>query len=175
MNRKAAPSHTISGVFVFLLLGLFAVFSTVMVLLGAKAYRSAVERTGVHNTARINTAYIRTMLRADDEASVFFVETIDGTVTENGEEHTIPVQTIALHNDYGEDYVTRIYVYNGNLREWFTRASTPFRPDQGEVVCPADELDARLDGNLLTVRVRVGDEWSEVYLSLRAGASEVKG
>lgn len=175
MNRKAAPSHTISGVFVFLLLGIFAVFSTVMVLLGAKAYRAAVERTGVHNTARINTAYIRTMLRADDETAVFSIETIDGTVTEDGEERTVPVQTIALRNIYGEDeYVTRIYVYNGSLREWFTRASTPFRPGQGEIVCPADELDASLDGQLMTVRVRVGDEWSEVYLALRAGASEVK-
>ena len=34
---KTGPSHAISGVFVFLLLGIFAVFSTVMVLLGAKA------------------------------------------------------------------------------------------------------------------------------------------
>ena len=175
MNRKAAPSHTISGVFVFLLLGIFAVFSTVMVLLGAKAYRAAVERTGVHNTARINTAYIRTMLRADDEEAVFSIETVDGTVTEDGEERTVPVQTIALHNDYGEEYVTRIYVYDGSLREWFTRASTPFRPGQGEIVCPADELIAELDGDLLTVRVRAGDDWSEVYLALRAGASEVKG
>ena len=38
-------SHAISGVFVFLLLGVFAVFSTVMVLLGAKAYRAAAARS----------------------------------------------------------------------------------------------------------------------------------
>ena len=54
-------------VFVFLLLGLFAVFGTVLTLLGAKAYNEAAARTGIHNSARISSAYIRTMLRADDE------------------------------------------------------------------------------------------------------------
>ena len=41
---KSGPSHAISGVFVFLLLGIFAVFSTVMVLLGARAYKGAADR-----------------------------------------------------------------------------------------------------------------------------------
>lgn len=36
MISKKPPSHAISGVFVFLVLGIFAVFSTVMVLLGAR-------------------------------------------------------------------------------------------------------------------------------------------
>ena len=170
MKKNSAPSHVISGVFVFLLLGLFAVFSTVMVLLGTKAYRAAVERTGVHNTARINTAYIRTMLRADDEEGVFSVEEVEGTVYEDGAVRTVPVETLTLYNDYGEKYVTRIYVYGGSLREWFTRASEPFRADGGEVVCPADELIAEQTGNLLTVRVRAGEEWSTVYLALRACA-----
>ena len=37
MSKSTQPSHAISGVFVFLLLGIFAVFSTVMVMMGAKA------------------------------------------------------------------------------------------------------------------------------------------
>ncbi|MBQ6365284.1 MAG: DUF4860 domain-containing protein [Oscillospiraceae bacterium] len=170
MNRNSAPSHVISGVFVFLLLGIFAVFSTVMVLLGVKAYRSAVERTGMHNTARINTAYIRTMLRADDETGTFAVEEVTGTAMENGTVTDVSVETLTLRNNYdGEEYITRIYVYGGSLREWFTRAEEPFRADGGEVVCPAEELTAELDENLLTVRVRAGEEWSTVYLALRAG------
>ena len=170
MTRQKAPSHVISGVFVFLLLGLFAVFSTVMVLLGAKAYRAAVERTGVHNISRINTAYIRTMLRADDEAGVFALETTEGIVSEAGEERMLSLETISLYNTYDEEeYVTRIYVYDGSLREWFTDAATPFRPAEGEIVCPADELTATIRNNLLEIRVREGEEWSTVYLALRAG------
>ena len=35
--KQKLSSHAVSGLFVFLLLGVFAVFSTVMVLLGVKA------------------------------------------------------------------------------------------------------------------------------------------
>ena len=42
--------HSMQGVFVFVLLGLFAVMSTLMVLLGAQMYRGTVDRA-VHATA----------------------------------------------------------------------------------------------------------------------------
>ena len=54
--KQKLSSHAVSGLFVFLLLGVFAVFSTVMVLLGVKAYRGAVERTEAHNASRISSA-----------------------------------------------------------------------------------------------------------------------
>ena len=46
-------NHAISGVFVFLLLGIFAIFSTIMVVMGAKAYRGMVEKADVHNSIRV--------------------------------------------------------------------------------------------------------------------------
>lgn len=166
--KQRLSSHTASGLFVFLLLGVFAVFSTVMVLLGVKAYRGAVDRTEAHNASRISSAYIRSMLRADDEAGVFSVESCEGTVGEPGAEQSVTVDALTLRNDYGEEYITRIYVYGGALREWFTRASEPFRPDRGEIVCPADELTAEKTGSLLTVRIRTGDAAQDILLSLRA-------
>ena len=167
--KQKLSSHAISGLFVFLLLGVFAVFSTVMVLLGVKAYRGAVERTGVHNTARISSAYIRSMLRADDETGAFSLEECEGTAVEGGEEKPVAVTALTLRNNYGgEEYITRIYAYGGSLREWFTRASEPFRADLGEVVCPADELTAEKTGSLLTVNIRTGEETEKVILSLRS-------
>ena len=74
MKRTTPSSHAISGVFVFLLLGIFAVFSTVMVLLSARAYKGAADRLADHNAARIAPAYLRSMVRADDEKDVVFVE-----------------------------------------------------------------------------------------------------
>ena len=91
-------NHAISGVFVFLLLGIFAIFSTIMVVMGAKAYRGMVEKADVHNSIRVASSYIRTMLRSNDEAGVLRVEDVDG------------VQTITMENDYGDIYVTRIYL-----------------------------------------------------------------
>ena len=134
--KQKLSSHAVSGLFVFLLLGVFAVFSTVMVLLGVKAYRGAVERC-------------------------------EGTVGAPGAEQSVTVNTLTLRNDYGEEYVTRIYVYDGSLREWFSRASEPFRPDQGEAVCPADEMTAEKNGSLLTVHLRTGNTTQDVLFSLR--------
>ncbi len=175
MNKKA-PSHLISGVFVFLLLGLFAVFSTVMVLLGVKAYRGAVARNGVHNTARISSSYLRSMIRADDEAGALRIERVPGLVSgEDGEDRQVEVDCVALYNSYDDEaYVTRIYVWDGSLREWFTEASEPFYADAGDVVCPADSLEAELSGSLLTLRVATGEETAEVDIALHAdrGVSE---
>ena len=165
--KQKLSSHAVSGLFVFLLLGVFAVFSTVMVLLGVKAYRGAVERTEAHNASRISSAYIRSMLRSDDEAGAFSPESCEGIVGEPGDEQSVTVDTLTLRNDYGEAYITRIYVYNGFLREWFTRASEPFHPDRGEIVCPADEMTVESNGSLLTVHLRTGNTTQDVLCSLR--------
>ena len=159
--KKSAPSHTISGVFVFLLLGIFAVFSTIMVLLGAKAYRNTAERADAHNAARLSTAYVRSMIRSDDEENAVSTEDVDG------------IPTVTLRNVYdGEAYITRIYVYEGMLREWFTSADLDFEPENGEAVCPADEMTAELNGSLLTVRVRSGEDWHEANIALRSVSAE---
>ncbi len=157
---KSGPSHAISGVFVFLLLGIFAVFSTVMVLLGAKAYKATAERAAEHNASRISNAYIRSMVRGDDCSSGVRLEEIDG------------LNIITLVNEYdGEEYLTRIYVYDGMLREWFTDAEADFEPEYGETVCAADEMKASLSGRLLRVQMRHGDEWSSVNVALRSAAN----
>ena len=158
--KKSVPSHAISGVFVFLLLGIFAVFSTVMVLLGAKAYKGTAERAAEHNAGRIACAYVRSMVRADDDQDSLQVEEAGGLLT------------ITMHYEYdGEEYLTRIYVYDGMLREWFTYAEAEFEPENGEAVCAADEMKVNLAGRLLRVQMRHGDEWTNVDIALRSAAN----
>ena len=157
---RSGPSHSISGVFVFLLLGIFAVFSTVMVLLGAKAYKATAERAADHNASRIASAYMRSMVRADDSLDSLSVEDLDG----------LPAVTMRYEYD-GVEYLTRIYVYEGMIRELFTDAETEFEPDYGEVVCAVDEMKASLSGHLLRVQMRYGDEWTNVDIALRAAAN----
>ena len=157
---RSGPSHSISGVFVFLLLGIFAVFSTVMVVLGAKAYKSTADRAADHNASRISNAYIRSMVRSDDSSNSLRVDEIDG------------ITSVTLVYDYdGEEYLTRIYVYDGILREWFTYAEAEFEPEAGEAVCAADEMKASLSGHLLSVQMRHGDEWTNVDIALRSAAN----
>ncbi|MBQ9264370.1 MAG: DUF4860 domain-containing protein [Clostridia bacterium] len=157
MKPMKARTHAISGVFVFLLLGIFAVFSTVMVLLGAKAYKGSADRAADHNAARIAAAYVRSMVRSDDEAGALRVEDQNG------------VTTVAMENVYDDEtYITRIYVCDGMLREWFTDAETEFEPENGEAVCLADEMTAAMENGLLTIQLRNADAWTRVEIALRS-------
>ena len=154
-------NHAISGVFVFLLLGIFAIFSTIMVVMGAKAYRGMVEKADVHNSIRVASSYIRTMLRSNDEAGVLRVEDVDG------------VQTITMENDYGDIYVTRIYLYDGKLREWFALAEIPFEPANGETVCSLDTMQAELKDGLL--HVVVSEHGTEMEIDYAPRTTEPAG
>ncbi|MBR1607060.1 MAG: DUF4860 domain-containing protein [Clostridia bacterium] len=158
MKRTTSSSHAISGVFVFLLLGIFAVFSTVMVLLSARAYKGAVDRLAAHNAARIAPAYLRSMVRADDEMDVVFVEEKAG------------VTSVTLRNVYdGEAYVTRMYCWEGMLCEWFSEEASEFIPAEGESVCACEALTAQTLPGLLSVRLQLNDQWTQVDIALRAG------
>ena len=153
--------HAISGLFVFLLLGIFAIFSTIMVVMGAKAYRGMVEKSDVHNSIRVASSYIRTMLRSNDEAGVLRVEDVDG------------IQTITMENDYGDIYVTRIYIYEGKLREWFAMADIPFEPANGESVCTLDTMQAELKDGLL--HVVVSEHGTEMEIDFAPRTAEPAG
>ncbi len=149
-------SHAISGVFVFLLLGIFAIFSTIMVVMSAKAYRGMVDSSAMHNSVRVASSYIRTMLRSNDEAGVLRIEDVDG------------VQTITMENDWGDIYVTRIYLYNGKLREWFAMEEIPFVPENGESVCDLDTMSAEIKDGVLHVIVSEGGAQMEIDFAPRS-------
>ena len=151
------PSHVISGVFVFLLLGLFAVFSTVMVLMGAKAYKGTADRAAEHNAQRIAGAYVRSMIRAEDAADAMETGEYDG------------VKTLAMREDLdGEVYVTWLYCYDGQLYEWFTSDDGYFNPESGTAICPAQRFEPRLENGLLTVDMTNGKGGQEtVCVALR--------
>lgn len=133
-------NHAISGVFVFLLLGLFAVFGTVLVLLGSQAYRGIVDRTSVHNEARIMGAFVRHAVRAEDQAGAVSVAQLNG----------MPVLCISDQYD-DQTYNTYIYVYENELRELYMDAEEAFEPERGETICEgAVTFDAQVNGRMLT-------------------------
>ena len=157
MIRQKSSSHAISGLFVFLLLGIFAVFGTVIVVLGVKAYRGVNERSDAHMSRRIGPAYLRSMLRSADTMDGIVLETIDG------------IETISLIDRYGDDeYATRIYVSDGHLCEWFSDVSLPFEPGSGDTVCEAEALSAHAEDGHLTVTLTAGGETHDITCALRA-------
>ncbi len=162
MNKTSQPSHAISGVFVFLLLGVFAVFSTVMVLLGAGSYKGISEKTAANNNGRIIASYVRAMVRSLDETGTVLAEDVDG----------IPTVALVYEDEEGV-YYTRIYVYDGMLRERLYSAEEDFAPERGNEICPAEALTASMDRGLLSVEILAEGALTRVDMALRARAREV--
>ncbi len=155
-GRKTAQGHSISGVFVFLLLGLFAVFSTVMVLLGARAYRNVTQAQAAHNAGRIAPAYMRSMVRAADETGTIRIAQAD-----DGSDMLVFEQT---YDD--EDVVTYIYCHEGTLLERFASADLEFEPGEGETVCPLDGMRLSLREGLLNVVLTLDGQDTEMNIAL---------
>lgn len=139
MKRKGG-GHAISGVFVFMLLGVFAVFSTLLVLLCTQAYRNTVDQTAAHRDERIIQSFMRNTLRAEDSRNAFGTTTIDG------------VDALTITTDFdGEIYVRYLYCYDGSLRDLFIGADDTFYPAFGEEVCPAASFSASMTDGLVTI------------------------
>jgi len=141
-GAAAARGRMISQAFVFLLLGVFAVFSTLMVLLGAQLYRSIVAQTEIHSERRILCSYIANAARGSNAADVIRVENCDG----------IDVLVFCRDED-GEDYETKIYCHEGMLKELYLSADQSFDPEYGEAICRAEAFRPEIDGRELRLYV----------------------
>lgn len=154
-------NHTIAGAFVFLLLGIFAVSATVMVLLGVRFYRAQTERSAGTAQRRILSSYVRSMVRTADTAGVPGTDNIDG------------VEMLTLTENYdGWEYVTRIYTWDGSLREWFSDADYAFDPAQGEIICDAGAFHADMEDGLITVTIEDPDgDPVQARIAVRSGGA----
>ena len=158
-GKSRSVQHSMQGVFVFVLLGLFALMSTLMVLLGAQMYRGTVAHSQANSDSRVLGAYVRSMVRAQDTAGGVRVE-------RQGE---MPV--LALHEDIdGTDYVTWIYGWEGSVYEQFTEAAYAFKPEAGTIICGAGGFEPQIENGLLTIRARLGvDDTRTIQVALRCG------
>ena len=157
MSRgNAKVQHSMQGTFIFVLLGLFALMSTLMVLLGAQMYRATVDRSQYNNENRVMGAYVRSMIRSMDDGEIS-VESPGG------------ITALALKETWeGEAYVTWLYQYEGQLYEQFTDMGEDFNPERGTQICPANSLSAEIADGLLTVNLTDGaDEPCTVRVALR--------
>lgn len=137
--------HSMQGVFIFVLLGIFALMSTLMVLLGAQMYRATVDHSQQNNQERLLRAYVRSMVHAQDSGGTIEI------VEENG----IPVLCMKeLFDD--EVYITRLYQHEGSLYEYFADGEQTFNLGDGTAICSAGSFKADLEGQLLTVKMTDG-------------------
>lgn len=154
-NRKL----NVDTLLVLVLFGVFALCALAAVLQGARIYRGLTQRGQESYNERTAAQYISARLHhADCEASVAVANT--GSVSCLEFTETID----------GEEYITRVYCYEGYIRELFSASSLEFRPWDGECIIPAREVSFSLENGL--VKTEIVDENGdrlEVFTALRSG------
>ena len=169
------------GLLALLLFGVFAVCVLSVLLTGADAYRRLTDRDQASYDRRTAAQYIATRVRQADAAGggprVCMAGAFDGEMPVNGV-GMWPTggDTLFLEEAIdGELYYTRIYYYDGYIRELFSSADAALAPEDGEKVLAARGLTfdwgpGGAPGSLLTAELTDADGGVErVVLSLRSG------
>ena len=152
-------NHPIAGAFVFMLLGMFALFAAFMVLLSAQFYRGIVDEADIHANDRVLSNYMMNTVRGSDAADSVYVENIDG----------IDV-LVFVWTAFDDGYQTMVYYYEGSIREYFCERGEALEPDYGEVICRAQSFVPSLEDGMLTVEVTgVDGTVQTMHMALRCG------
>lgn len=148
-----------------LTLVLFAVLAVCMILVlltGTGVYKRLTVRGQESYETRTVPLYIATKVRQGDCAG--------GVATERNE----GMDVLRLNDRIdGACYVTRIYCYEGYVREWFAAEAVAFDPAAGEKIAPAGSVSFSLDDGSLHVAVtQENGSVSEQVLTLRSVGGE---
>lgn len=160
-NRRtqAEGKHIFGELFVFLLLGMFAVFSMMTVVVGANVYRSVVEDTALEGQAAIPLSYLANKIRGMDMSGAVGVESDEkvGTV-------------LVLREPYEGDMLqTSIFAMDGALWEQFGYAEDGFDPELAERLIDVASFDAERTGSQVRLSVCMANGDAEsLHVTLRS-------
>lgn len=157
-NQRGSQFH-ISGLAVLLVLAVFAISILSVLLTGANVYGSLTEESASHHGWRTAEHYLATRLR---QSGRVYGEDFGG------------VQALVIPEDIdGETYITRIYCYEGWLRELFTAETGEFSPADGEKLLEMEAFSVIIEDNLVTLTVTLpGGETGRVLGSIKEAAHE---
>ena len=152
-NRKA------DSLLALLLFGVFAVCILAVLLTGADAYRRLSQRDRESYDSRTAVQYLSTRVRQADRLGGVEAGSFEGC----------PALILPEEID-GVRYETRVYCYDGYLRELFAAADGGFLPSDGEKVLPAEALRVSAGEAALYLELCTADgQWQELTLYLRSG------
>lgn len=158
------------GLLVLLLFGIFAACILAVLLTGADAYKRLTLRDEQAFDARTAARYLETRLHQADERNGIFPGTFDRK--EEGRE-SYPV--LFLEEKVEEtSYYTRVYCYDGYLRELFCQAENEMEPEDGEKILPLRQVEFQLtkEGLLLAVLTGTDGKKQQVYYQIRSELEE---
>ena len=158
-RMQTETNHIFGELFVFLLLGMFAVFSLMTVVVGANVYRTVTQTTALERQAAVPLSYLANKVRSLDARGAVRVEAHDGIG-----------DVLVLREEYGGDAIeTRIFAQGGVLREQYGYAEDAFDPELSERLMDVEAFTAErtAKGIILSVCMRDGQQ-ETLTLTLRS-------
>ena len=114
MKKSGIAQFHISGLMALVMLAVFAISILSVLLTGAEVYSRLTEDTAANHARRVAEQYLATRLR---QGNGTYAEDFGG------------VSALIFPEDVGgETYITRIYCYEGWLRELYTAEAGEFSP-----------------------------------------------
>jgi hypothetical protein len=139
----------IDTVFVLAVFSIFAASVLLVIVLSGNAYANITEISDDGQSERILISYIRTKIRATDNANAIFVGTFHGNSALFLEE-----------NLNGREFVTAIYLHDGVVRELFHERGGDFLPEDGvAIIHTATLFFEQADHGLIRVITDIGDAY----------------
>jgi len=151
--------HSVSGLFAFALIGVFALCALMIVVSGVRSYRSMGSANLLGSQRRTALGYVSGKLRAlGDRDSVSIRE-----------EQGVRILVLTEEVD-GAVYETRIFFGGGRLCEQFCEAGLEFDPESAEQIAELPGFSFERTGDLVTLSARLSDgTGAETCVALRAG------
>ena len=117
--RSSKHGHRLHTLVILILFLVFALSSVSVLMYGTKVYKSVTEKTDENYSLRTGLIYLSNKITAADKSSIYMdtYQKVDMLV--------IPEEI------EGQMYETRIYCYNGQLREIFTDVGNDIPLDGG--------------------------------------------
>ena len=115
--------HAVNGLLTLLIYGIFALFSLFLVVIGARVYRNIVAAGRENTQLRSSFSYVANKVRMSTRAA--------GSVRLEEQEG---MEVLVLESGT-EGYETRIYYYDGALREAYQASDRPLDPKLGIWCC----------------------------------------
>lgn len=143
-NVREKPK--ITALAALLVFCLFAVCILGVLLAGAGSYRQMTQSGEQVYEARTAAGYLTMRVHQSDRQGAVRVEDFSGIFA-----------LVLEENVEGTSYLTRIYCYDGYIRELYSRKDGTFSPEAGEKILPARELTFEMEEDLLTVSVTLDD------------------
>jgi len=153
---------------IFCVIALFAFFmacAILVILFGARVYKSTVEKSNANYSSRTLLSYVTEKIHQNDRTGGVSVGEFDG-IPALILEHSVTEDT----DSTGASYTTFIYLYNGNICELTAAEGAKVQPDAGTPILEAEEFVPEDLGNGLfrftCIDTKGGK--SETYVTVRS-------